>query len=336
MNKIKIYRKNCSSIFRLIGNDENALTFALGYVFSIKKELLIDFLKEVGFLKKVRGKNYLNEFNDYSIHLQQYNDNKSGIKDLVVEDNISTRFKIIIEAKTDNSIPSSAQIDKYTNETFNLDLTKYEAKAIILLTRKIIPLDTFKEIKEDLNTRKIDLLIVSWAQIYKLIYKYRYIKSDNYKDRIIYELNKFFMEDYKIKHFEYEVLYRKVLKDYYENICNYGDRGFYFDGGRTNFIYPSCLYFLACYGPARSSKKTGQYLRKIDKYYISSANKILNSDDNQLKNAFEKHLEKFAMDSSSERIHVFELGGKIKVPESNINFNGSEIGYKELIEILHD
>ena len=144
------------------------------------------------------------------------------------------------------------------------------------------------------------------------------------------------MKDYKIQYFEYEVLYRKVRKDYYSEICNSGNRGFYFDGGRKNFIYPSCLYFLACYGPAKSSKKTGEYLRRIDNYYISSAYDILNSDDNELKTAFNNHLTKFEIDKNKQRIHVFELIGRIKVPASNVNFDGSEKGYKDLIDILNE
>lgn len=334
MKTLKIYNDKCYSLFRLIGNDENALTFALGYIFQEREDILIDFLKEIEFLNKKKGKNYKNTFSNYSVHLQQYNDNKSGIKDIVIEDTKSKEFKIVLEAKTDNSVPSIEQIEKYSDNTINCDWSDYKSKVIVVLTRKILSDDIFKNVKEILGNNGIDLLIVSWSQVYKLIYKYRHLKSNIYCDRIVHELNMFLMEDYKIKYFEHEVLQRKVLKDYYTNICNLSDRGYYFDGGKTKFIYPSCLFFLACFGPAKNSKKTGEILRRIDKYYITSATEILNANDELLKAAFNKHLQKFGADNTNERIHVFELVEVIKVPQSKINFDGSEIGYKKLTDFL--
>jgi hypothetical protein len=142
--------------------------------------------------------------------------------------------------------------------------------------------------------------------------------------------------DYKIDYFEHEVIFIKVDKGkgYYSNICNHIDFGFYFRADKIKFIFPPCLYFLACYGPRGAARnKTGDYLRKIIRYDILSAKEIFNSGDTDMIIAFKAHNQLFN-DSMKPRIHVFKLGDKISVSPQKRNFSGPNIGYKKLTDFL--
>jgi hypothetical protein len=100
----------CSSIFRLVGKDENALTYALGYLLAHDPVLLIAFLKTAGVLGSVRGKRYASEFSNYDIVLQERNDVRR--MDLVVRSHSGIR--VIIEAKVGRDQPSTCQLLHYT------------------------------------------------------------------------------------------------------------------------------------------------------------------------------------------------------------------------------
>ncbi len=97
-----------SSPFGLIGDDENALTFALGYTLQQCVPLLQWFLKQVGVtgvhssaLKAVR------------IDLQRYRSGEKaqGITD--IEIHLPGHFHLIVEAKVGLAVPTIQQCQKY-------------------------------------------------------------------------------------------------------------------------------------------------------------------------------------------------------------------------------
>ncbi len=318
---IFIHNRKANSIFSLLGTNENALTYALGYCLSQSVPFLIDFLKTVGILESIKGKNYENDFKNTDIFLQHFNDDKSGIKDILIKND---KYYIILEAKIDNSIPTLHQIEKYIKPELNINLDKYEHKYFLSLTRikSVIHNETIEKygIKFESST---------WAEIFLLIRNYLFRSSETPKDFILNQLAIFFQIDYSMKFIDHEVLRRHVKKDYYYNVCNREGKGFYFDGGRHDFIYPSCQFFLANYGPAGSNKRTGEFLRRIETYQKHSCEEILTSENEEMILAFTEHLRLFPA-LSEDRFHVFTLGNKMAVHPNKIKFTSSGKDYKDL------
>lgn len=101
---ISCHDRPVTSPFGLVGNDENALTFALGYTLSNCPELLRRLLGEVG-IKRVRSEVLASA----EVYLQRYR--SEGITD--IEIHVPGTLFVVIEAKVGLSIPSFGQCQKY-------------------------------------------------------------------------------------------------------------------------------------------------------------------------------------------------------------------------------
>jgi len=121
VSKIKYKGKTVCSDYQLLGNDENALTLALGHCMSHEDKFLAAFLRWCGF-KGVRSVQTRNA----EISIQKYQENE-GITDLEIE--IPDRIHLIIEAKIGGGIPKECQIDNYIKRLKN---TGSKAKVVIL------------------------------------------------------------------------------------------------------------------------------------------------------------------------------------------------------------
>lgn len=332
--RLQIHREEASSLFRLIGKNENALTYALGYSFCHNPDFLIRFLKGVGVFEKVKGKRYVKDVCNGSVALQHFNSDKSGIKDILIE---VGEYRIVIEAKTDNSYPTNRQILKYVDQELNRDWQSYSKRFVLILTRRQVNQVAYTRIAEKLTTNNIELVFATWANVFQIIRPLIFSEPTDIAGFVLRELAKFIQKDYEVKIIEKEVLYRKVLKDYYNQICNREGKGFYFDGAvkREDFIYPACQFFLACNGRARSSQKKGEYLRRIEDYQKLTLDEISNSTDEEMRAAFQCHLSFFPQDEINTKLyHVFSLGKKIPVHPDKVEFKGPDLGYAELEDLL--
>lgn len=111
MNKtssLHTYGREIISPFGLLGSDENALSFALGYTLQQTPNLLHWFLKEIG-IKGIRRSSLKNVRIDLQRH--RSGDTKAGITDIEIR--LPGSFHIIIEAKIGLGIPSIDQCQKY-------------------------------------------------------------------------------------------------------------------------------------------------------------------------------------------------------------------------------
>lgn len=111
MNKtssLHAYDREIISPFGLLGSDENALSFALGYTLQQSPDLLHWFLKEIG-IKGIRRSSLKNIRLDLQRH--RSGDAKAGITDIEIR--LPGSFHIIIEAKVGLGIPSIYQCQKY-------------------------------------------------------------------------------------------------------------------------------------------------------------------------------------------------------------------------------
>jgi hypothetical protein len=105
---LHVNQRVVSSPFGLLGTDENALSFALGYAFQQCLPFLQWFLREIGIqgvhnttLRKAR------------ISLQRHRSGKSGQGITDVEIHLPGYFHVVIEAKVGLGVPSIQQCCKY-------------------------------------------------------------------------------------------------------------------------------------------------------------------------------------------------------------------------------
>jgi hypothetical protein len=110
MQRLQIVARNLvlATPFGLLGNDENALTFALGYTFRECPQLLHRFLRDIG-IKGLHRKSLENA----RIDLQRHGASAGylGITDLEVV--IPEKLHVIIEAKVGFSLPTCEQCAQY-------------------------------------------------------------------------------------------------------------------------------------------------------------------------------------------------------------------------------
>ena len=94
--------------FGLLGTDENALSFALGYTFQQCVPLLQWFLRQIGIVGVKRS-----SLRRATIQLQRHRADGSGQGFTDIEIHLPGYFHVIVEAKVGMAIPSSKQCGRY-------------------------------------------------------------------------------------------------------------------------------------------------------------------------------------------------------------------------------
>ena len=108
ISSLRAYDREIISPFGLLGSDENALSFALGYTLQQSPNLLHWFLKEIG-INGIRRSSLKNVHIDVQRH--RSGNTKAGITDIEIR--LPGIFHIIIEAKVGLGIPGIDQCQKY-------------------------------------------------------------------------------------------------------------------------------------------------------------------------------------------------------------------------------
>ena len=103
MALLRLYGRDVTSFFQLMGTSENDITISLAWVLSNCPVLLNSVVRSICHVRKV-------DFNNVEIACQEYESNK-GFTDIEIRDDHS--FHIIIEAKRGWNLPGKAQITKY-------------------------------------------------------------------------------------------------------------------------------------------------------------------------------------------------------------------------------
>lgn len=121
---LHVGQRAVTSPFGLLGNDENALSFALGYTFQQCPVLLQWFLKQIG-ISGLRGTALQNARIDLQRH--RGGESSQGITD--IEIHLPGHFHVIVEAKVGLAVPTIEQCCKYlprfdeTNEPIQILVT---------------------------------------------------------------------------------------------------------------------------------------------------------------------------------------------------------------------
>ncbi len=157
------------SIFRLAGNDEDALTYALGYLLAYDPGFCTDLLRRLRIVPGSTPKP------PYSVHLQEVKGAGYGRRDIVVE---SGDTRIVFEAKVGNAEPKADQLLKYVAEMLQ---SKHSRCVIVALTRGELQKETEELVRSGIRKRlrkhqarnsakkQVDLCKVQWHQIIDLV-----------------------------------------------------------------------------------------------------------------------------------------------------------------------
>lgn len=177
MSSLFIYKEKVESIFQLLGQKENDLSFSVGYALSICPSLLINLIKEVEIDTQI-------DTNKIKINLQKFEKEK-GLTDFeIFQEN---DFHIIIEAKRGWIFPTELQLQKYASRpTFKNSRAK--EKRIIVLNESTS--DFARAHFKSNSIETVPVQVISWHTIRRL--SSISLKTSNYKERnLLSELIKY-------------------------------------------------------------------------------------------------------------------------------------------------
>jgi hypothetical protein len=128
MPELRLHNRNVDSVFSLLGEKENDITYSLGWAFSRSPHFL------QLFLGKILPPNLCFNIEDLEIVLQEHK-GEAGITDIEIREISGTNVHVIIEAKRGWSLPTLEQLEKYvprfrnTNRDLYLIVTMSECSA---------------------------------------------------------------------------------------------------------------------------------------------------------------------------------------------------------------
>jgi hypothetical protein len=152
MPELHLHNEKIDSIFQLLGEKENDITYSVGWALSRSPAFLSAFLKTVG--------EPTDRIDQITIRLQDYRKNQ-GVTDIEIE--LPGYFHIIVEAKDGWSLPKRRQLRKYSRRFW----------AAQARSRRFVILSEYSSeyAKRNLDYKKIRRIPVSafsWRQIAEL------------------------------------------------------------------------------------------------------------------------------------------------------------------------
>ena len=175
MADLYIFNDKIESIFQLLGQKENDISYSVGYAFSNCRSFLQKFLQHI------RIKTPFDP-DKIKIRLQTHEKEKGFTDFEIIQDN---EFHIVVEAKRGWTFPSKDQLDKYaTRPTFVSSTAK--DKRIIVFNESI---PAFTKTHFGITAIKtIPVEVVSWSDIQKIATSSKAIGRDT-ENRLLKELN---------------------------------------------------------------------------------------------------------------------------------------------------
>ena len=182
------------SIFRLAGSDEDALTYALGYLLAHDVALCSNLLK----LLSIPNRRGLK--NGYSIHLQEVTGRGFGRRDIVIE---YAKTRIVLEAKIGAAEPTAEQISKYSTES---RLWKqYDKRWVVALTQVEMAAERQNEIRSQLSSERIRFKNLQWHKVIKLALKHKPSDVSGVSRYLFNQFNRFIRGDYNMGYYDAEI-----------------------------------------------------------------------------------------------------------------------------------
>ena len=179
MTQILLHNKPVESIFHLLGEKENDITFSVGWALARSPSFLKAFLRSSVSSLKERV-----DLESTMVRLQTYETNK-GITDIEIES--TDKFFLIIEAKRGWNLPSRHQLQKYLRrKSFSSSRAKH--KAIVVLSEC-----TSEYVRHNLHpptNNTVPIIPISWKEVYECSNKAKRTSSHAEK-RLLGELSNY-------------------------------------------------------------------------------------------------------------------------------------------------
>ncbi|MDD9995747.1 MAG: hypothetical protein OXS35_08425 [Dehalococcoidia bacterium] len=188
------------SVFRLIGDDEDALSFGLGYLLAYDPDFCVRVIRACG-VSPPRALRI-----DYSVFLQEVTGRGFGRRDIVIE---SRGMRVVLEAKIGGALPTQGQLLKYASER---ELWKrFNRKAIVSLTQVGLPSETQRLVGEKLSKMGVSFHHVQWQRIAELVLGHRPRKDTPVSRHLFREYARFIRRDYRrMGYYDAEILIQDV------------------------------------------------------------------------------------------------------------------------------
>ena len=191
------------SIFRLIGNDEDALTYALGFLLAHAPDFCVEVVRLCGVVRVPR------DFRDtYNVHLQEVTDRRFGRRDIAIE---SSGLRIVLEAKIRRSEPTTEQLLKYAMEDGLWG--NFAIRKVVALTQVKLNASSWKETNSKLAKKGIDFSAVQWHQVVRLALEYTPLDNSDVTRYLFDEFIRYARRDYNMGYYDAEVLIQDVNPD---------------------------------------------------------------------------------------------------------------------------
>jgi hypothetical protein len=216
-------RPHTANVYRLVGRNEDALTYALGHLMAIDDGFMLEVLKGVGVLQKVQGKQYKAYRENYTVYLQEQRDaGPSGRRDIVVEAGGSRGLRVVVEAKIGKGQPDACQLLRYTvgchcgrhppEAAHRIQQTwgDRKQKFIVALTRYTLDSEVCRRVLSKLGGSGIGLRTAQWHQILTVaLDRRRQVQGDTPQSLFLGEFVNFFREHYEMNTYQAEVMVKK-------------------------------------------------------------------------------------------------------------------------------
>ena len=189
------------SVFRLAGNDEDALTYALGYLLARDSDFCAKLLGNL-------GSTWSKELSDsYSIHLQEVTGQGYGRRDVVVEDD---NMRVVFEAKVGGAEPTSEQLLKYADELKLWGPRKN--RALVALTQVGLSESTEKDVRAMLYGEGIRFYKIQWHEVIELVLSHQPPGNSMITRHLFDEFIRYVRSDYQMGYYDAEILIQDVNK----------------------------------------------------------------------------------------------------------------------------
>ena len=182
------------SIFRLAGNDEDALTYALGFLLAHDQDFCAKLVRRLRIVSRHTLKP------DYSVHLQEITGSGFGRRDIVIQD---SETRIVLEAKVGRAEPTACQLFKYAKDE---KLWKqYKRRGIVALTQVELAVTTSKKVCSKLSEQDIRFRNVQWHEVIGLALSHRPSDGSEVSRYLFEEFIRYIRRDYGMGYYDVEV-----------------------------------------------------------------------------------------------------------------------------------
>ncbi len=187
------------SVFRLVGNDEDALTFALGYLLAQDSVFCDRLMRHF----RIASPEVLSA--GYAVHLQEVTAPGYGRRDIVIE---TDEMRVVFEAKIGGSEPTADQLLKYADELKLWEL--HTERALVVLTQVKLSERIERDIRARLSRQRIKFHRIQWHELVDLALRYRPSAESTINDFLFDEFIRYARSDYQMGYYDAEVAIQDV------------------------------------------------------------------------------------------------------------------------------